>query len=318
MEAKCLILLALVGFCSLVGCALAEQSDYDGWQAFKLAHNKTYESRIEDSLRRKIFLARKENIEKFNGAKSKRAGYKIGLNHMSDWTEGELRELVCFRLSANETLQNTRAGEEYLANLLTAARLKQLPESVDWRQVEGRVTPVGAQGACGSCWAFSAKGILEGQQLRVTGREELVELSVQNLIDCTVPHGCKGASTSMALCAVLVQGGITDEESYPYSGWEGTCSFKKETSVMTTRGPIVLPQDEDVLKEVVAEYGPVSISINAGGDFYEYKSGVYKKDDCPNDVPHVTHALLIVGYGTDPEEGDYWIAVSRNRHALFI
>lgn len=215
-----------------------------------------------------------------------------------------------FRIHGNQTIQNTRHGEDYLAKLLAEARSKPLPESVDWRQVEGRVTPVKDQGHCGSCWAFSTTGLLEGQQLKVTGGKNLIALSEQNLVDCSTQNGCHGSWPMQALAYIFVEGGINDARSYPYNASENKCAFDSENIVMTDRGPIVLPQSEQVLKEVVAEYGPVSVAIDAWGPFFNYKSGVYKNKDCLNDFESLSHAVLIVGYGTDPKEGDFWIVVS--------
>ena len=43
--------------------------------------------------------------------------------------------------------------------------------------------------------------------------------------------------------------------------------------------------------------------------FFSYSSGVYYDADCTNDSPNYlgAHAVVAVGYGTDPKDGDYWI-----------
>jgi C1A family cysteine protease len=41
--------------------------------------------------------------------------------------------------------------------------VKDIPANVDWRTVNGTLTPVKIQGGCGSCWAFSTTESLESE-----------------------------------------------------------------------------------------------------------------------------------------------------------
>ena len=63
------------------------------------------------------------------------------------------------------------------------------------------------------------------------------------------------------------------------------------------------------LQNAVAKVGPVTIGIDVVNSFMSYKSGVYYDADCNSKNPSYAggHAIVVVGFGTDPSKGDYWI-----------
>merc|ERR1719174_2099005 len=175
--------------------------------------------------------------------------------------------------------------------------------SVDWT-TKGAVTDVKNQGQCGSCWAFSTTGSLEGAF--VVAGNELTSLSEQMLVSCDHggDMGCNGGLMDNAFKWVEGNGGICSEDDYPYtsgSGSLGQCKTKCNP-VMTISGfSDVNPGDEDDLTKAVSGQ-PVSVAIEADqSGFQLYKRGVFDG----NCGKQLDHGVLAVGYGTDGGK-DYW------------
>jgi len=284
----------------LVACALAApfSSELDGhWATFKLQYGKNY-SASEEVWRRATWehtvqRVQQHNLEADMGLRT----FHMGVNQHADLREEEIKNLLGYKQSAAR-----RPGASFLA-----PEHVEIPDELDWRE-HGAVTPVKNQGACGSCWAFSTTGSLEGQHWRQTGK--LVSLSEQNLVDCSGNwgnNGCNGGLMDLAFQYIKDNKGVDTESSYPYTARDDTCKFKAATVGATDAGYVdVAPSgDEDMLLKALATVGPISIAIDASQpSFHYYEHGVYRDVDCSSES--LDHGVLLVGYGTENGQ-DYWL-----------
>ncbi|CAI9769135.1 unnamed protein product [Fraxinus pennsylvanica] len=187
-------------------------SMYESWL---VKHGKAYNGIGEKERRFEIF---KDNLRFIDEHNSVDRTYKVGLNRFSDLTSEEYRSLfVGGRLYRKTRLMNSVKNDRYKFKAGD-----KLPASVDWRE-KGAVAPVKDQGQCGSCWAFSTVGAVEGINKIVTGN--LISLSEQELIDCdrSYNQGCNGGLMDYGFEFIKKNGGIDTEEDYPYRAHDGTC-----------------------------------------------------------------------------------------------
>lgn len=272
------------------------------WISYKQKYNKFYNDE-EDERHYKIFQACVKRVEMHNYLASKgEKSFTMEINHFCDIEPEKFFKTRNGLLPRNHSKPDNIDPATYMSPLVKL----DLPKSVDWRK-KGYVTPVKDQGACGSCWAFSATGSLEGQHFRKTGK--LVSLSEQNLVDCSTDNdGCEGGLMDRAFKYVNDNDGIDTEKSYPYQAEDLKCRFKTVNIGATDLGfTDIKSGDEQALKEAVATIGPISIGIDANHhSFMHYSSGVYMEPQC--NPKNIDHGVLIVGYGTDEKSGhDYWI-----------
>ncbi|XP_075463665.1 cathepsin S-like isoform X2 [Ascaphus truei] len=165
---------------------------------------------------------------------------------------------------------------------------------------------LGDMDKCGSCWAFSAVGALEGQLQLKTGK--LISLSPQNLVDCSSnysTYGCNGGFMTNAFQYIIDNKGIDSDSSYPYQGKADTCHYNSSGKAATcSKYRWIVPRTEQALQAALANVGPVSVAIDASyPTFSFYKSGIYNYASCSEKV---NHAVLAVGYGSLNGQ-DYWI-----------
>lgn len=175
------------------------------------------------------------------------------------------------------------------------------PKIVDFRLSGSAVSPVKDQGACGSCWAFSAAESLESQY-RLNG--DILNVSAQNFVDCaTLDDGCGGGWMDDAL-AYAEKHGVETDKDYPYSGTTQNCSASQARDRIKPSFYYELPKSDDALRHALVTIGPVSIAIDATDEFEAYGPDDYilTDDSCDPSIPN--HALLLVGYN-DVEH--YWI-----------
>ncbi|WP_320111527.1 PKD domain-containing protein [Draconibacterium orientale] len=162
----------------------------------------------------------------------------------------------------------------------------------DWRNRHGRnwITSVKDQAGCGSCWAFSTTAATEAVVNVYFNQQLNLDLSEQNLVSCSDAGDCGGGYPNYAL-DYITSVGTVDEETFPYSSSDESCSSKNTTASELIKisgtdfiGSFTFPQTEDAIKKMLINFGPLS-------------SGVY----------NWAHTMVMIGYKV-VEAGDQFFS----------
>jgi len=256
--------------------------------------------------------------------------WKAGMNPIAMLSRDERRRLLGLKPPNASRLREIEERQQKNRQILrdteiTTEPIGGLPDSFDWRDRNGEnyITPIKAQGDCGSCWAFAGLAALEASaNIHYDNPDLDLDLSEQDLITCYLSDGCCGAYDSdieYMFSTYFQNTGVSTEKCFPYEACDSidnapcddctstvSCSNKCpdwQDDAWKTNGYVSPYLTIDAIKETIMDYGPVEVGMEVYTDFFGYTGGIYEPA-----TPTLAgyHAVTIVGWGKEATV-DYWI-----------
>lgn len=267
-------------------------------------HNLAWRDGTEFVRRLSVFADNWDKIEAHNNKFG--VTYTMAINKFAHYTLDEFHTVIHSgtkpplsipRQQCNSTSDSSSCSSPPRVSQRPNAYAPQA-KSIDWVAL-GAVTPAKDQGQCGSCWAFSTTGALEGAYFVKSGT--LLSFSEQQLVSCDTSNGgCDGGWMDNAFSWLGSHGGITQEADYPYTSGtsqsNGSCDPSQIHNVPNTAptGYTDVPAGSVSDLQQAVQKQPVAIAIDASDDAFQFYSSGVITSGCNQELDH---GVLLVGYG---------------------
>jgi len=268
-------------------------SSEDAFHQYNIYFNKVHANEVEKELRYFNFLENMKKIEEDNKNKPLGPDAWFGLTQFSDMTNAEFRQKMN-GLKLENPINSTHRR--------THVKLTAPTKNIDWVAAK-KTTAIKNQGACGSCWTFSATETVESANLMANNAKGSQHGSEQEILDCCHAggsNGCNGGDPRAAIAWVSQVGGLELNACYPYEARNDACRSNKCPRAYSVRAVHPISANENSVYQALEQYGPLSIGVDAAS-WQNYGGGVVRSG-CGRQMDH---AVQLVGYNTG--NGGYWI-----------
>jgi C1A family cysteine protease len=265
---------------------LNRRDEWSEFTGFLKKFEKKYESL--EALEKRFDIFRQNLKEIFEHNAIHERNYTMGVNQFTDLTPEEFKADYAGGLLGSKVEKSSCKAYSPKGVVV--------PDAWDWRE-HGAVTPVKNQGQCGSCWAFSTTGSLEGAWF--LANNVLPSLSEQQLVDCSTAEGnqgCNGGLMDYGFEYIVKNKGITTEAAYPYTATgPNACVAAGKPVAATMLGYKDVPVNSETALETAIAQTPVSVAVEADQSVFQFYSGGVMDSACGTQLDH---GVLAVGYGT--------------------